>query len=172
MSIFDKLKHDLEHAFHPVTQVAHDFNPSHVADAFEHLFVDKVKKTLPGHVTIAGGKDTIRIAQPSAIAIDVFASIEVALGVDLGLEFGMGIVVRKPLEKLDALIHIEDSPPETVHQLCDQLWSVLPSEIHIYGQVQAVAGVRADISWDEDDVMQHLVEYLGHKGWLEKRLRP
>ena len=72
----------------------------------------------------------------------------------------------------DKLRHAFQPVQHAVHQLCDALWGIVPSEVRVYERLQAVVGEQGQIRWYGENVMQRVVKYIGHRGWLEKRLRP
>ena len=175
MSIFDKLKH----AFHPVEQAVEHFSPDeivhHLEDGVRHIVTEMtndVRNKLPDHHALAQAVEVIEIARPTAIDIDLFAGFGVDLGVELQMEFGMGITVTHPETAVANLIDLANNPPDTVHRLCDKLWGIKPSEVRVYEKLQAVVGEQIMIKWDGDEVLERVVEYIGKRGWLEKKLRP
>ena len=168
MSIFDKI----QHAFEPVAHQVQNFNPAHAAQAIREAIEAPVKSRLPGHLSLGEAKDVIEIAQPSAIDVDLFVGFGLELGVELELEFDLGVTWENPVQVIGGIVGLVESPPETVHQLCDRLWTIVPAEVRVYERLQAVIGEQAQVRWYGDDVMQRVVEYIGHRGWLEKRLRP
>lgn len=172
MSIFDRIAH----AFKPVEKVVHQageqFNPHHVADAIRQAIEEPVKKRLPGHLSLHEVKDVVNLARPDAIDVDIFVGFGLSLGVELELEFDLGVTWEDPVAKIDAIVDMVENPPETVHQLLDRLWSITPSEIRVYQRLQAVVGEQGMIRWYGDKVEERVVQYIGHRGWLEKKLRP
>ena len=168
MSVFDKIKH----AFEPVAHEVSSFNPQHAADAIREAIEQPVKSRLPGHLSLGEAKKVIEIAQPSAIDVDLFVGFGLELGVELELEFDLGVTWENPVQVVSSIAGLVEQPPETVHQLCDRLWGVVPAEVRVYERLQAVVGEQAQVRWYGDDVMERLVAYIGYRGWLEKRLRP
>ena len=172
MSIFTKI----EEALHPIQKIAqdagHTFDPKHLADLLKQAIVQPIKGKIDGHAIVQDVLDTLEVAQPSAIKVDLFASIEVALGIDLSLEFGMGITIEQPVDKIGNLTDLIEHPPATVHQLCDKLWGIVPTEIRMYEKGQAVFGIAVEEDWFGEDVMTHVVQFLDKRGWLEHKLRP
>ena len=128
MSIFDSIKH----AFQPVAREIKDFNPAHVVQGIQQAIENPIRSRIPGHLSISDAVETVRIAEPDAIDVDLFAGFGVELGVELDMEFDMGITIENPVEKISALEAIIETPPETVHQLCDHLWGLVPSEVRVY----------------------------------------
>ena len=168
MSIFDKIKH----AFQPVADEIQHFNPEHVAQTIVEAIEEPIKSKIPNHLSLGEAAKIVEIAQPSAIDVDLFVGFGVELGVELELEFDLGVTWEDPVQVIGGIVDLIEHPPETVHQLCDRLWSVKPSEVRIYERAQAVVGEQVQVRWYGDDVMERLVAYIGYKGWLEKRLRP
>lgn len=174
MSIFDKLKH----AFHPVEQAVQHFSPDQVAHAIENGVKklieeaqNEAKKALPGHVSVADAVDIIKIAKPDAIDVDLFVGFGLELGVELDLEFDLGVTWEDPIQVVDDLVATIENPPRTVHQLLDRLWHFVPAEIRVYERLQAVIGEQGQIRWNGQDVIQRVAAYCTHKGWMEKKLR-
>ena len=168
MSIFDKLKH----AFAPVEHAVEHFHAGDAAHAIENALINPVRKRIPGHLSFHEAHDAIMVARPDLIKIDVFAGFGIELGVELELEFGMGIAVRDPFKKYEPIRKMIEDPPPTVHNLCDRLWAIVPEEVHVWEELQAVVGEHGEFVWIGEGVMERVVEYIGHRGWLEKRLRP
>lgn len=168
MSLFDNIKH----AFQPVAKEIEHFNPQHAADAIRQAIISPVRNKLPGHLSLHEVEDVVNIACPDAIDVDLFVGFGVDLGVELQLEFDMGITWEDPISKVGNIVKLVESPPETVHQLCDRLWGIVPSEVRVYEKLQAVVGEQGQVRWYGEDVMQRVVNYIGHRGWLEKKLRP
>ena len=168
MTIFDKLKH----AFQPVGEAVHGFDPEHVAHIFEEELVKPVKRKLPDHLSFGDVKEVLEVAKPDAIDVDIFASFGVEVGIEFEIKFGMGITIERPTDKIGAIEGIIESPPETVHQLCDHLWGLVPSEVRVYEELAASIGEQGMIRWNGEDVMTRVVEYITDRGWMEKRLRP
>ena len=168
MSIFDNIKH----AFAPVAHEIHDFNPEHAAQAILHAIENPVKSRLPGHLSLGEASKVIEIAQPSAIDVDIFVGFGVELGVELELEFDLGVTWENPVQVVGGIVEMVENPPETVHQLCDRLWGIVPTEVRVYERLQAVIGEQGQVRWYGNDVMQRLVNYITYRGWMEKKLRP
>ena len=168
MSIFNKIKH----AFAPVAREIHDFNPDHVADAIKNAIEQPVRSRLPGHLSLGEAAKIISIAQPDAIDVDLFVGFGLELGVELELEFDLGVTWENPVQIISSIEHMVESPPETVHQLCDRLWQMVPAEVRVYEKLQAVIGEQAQVRWYGNNVMGRVVKYITYRGWLEKRLRP
>ena len=168
MSIFDKIAH----AFQPVADEIKHFDPKHVAQTIVEAIEAPVRDKIPGHLSLGEAAQVVAIAQPSAIDVDLFVGFGVELGIELELEFDLGVTWENPADVIGSIVDIIEHPPETVHQLCDKLWGVKPSEIRVYERAQAVVGEQVQVRWYGDDVMERLVEYLGQRGWLEKKLRP
>ena len=168
MSIFDKIKH----AFEPVEHAVEHFSPDHAAQAILDAIEEPVKKRLPGHLSLHEVKDVVEVAKPDAIDVDLFVGFGVELGVELDMEFDLGVTWEDPVSKIENIVDMVENPPATVHQLCDKLWGVVPSEVRVYERLQAVVGEQAQVRWYGPDVMERLVAYIGHRGWLDKKLRP
>lgn len=170
MSIFTQIAQ----AFHPVQKAVekagHPFNPQHVADLLKEAIEAPVKSRLPGHLSLREVEDVVSVARPDAIDVDVFVGFGLELGVELELEFDMGVTWEDPVSKIENIVKLVEDPPATVHQLCDRLWGIVPSEVRVYERLQAVVGEQGQVRWYGDDVMQRVVSYIGHRGWLEKRL--
>ena len=131
-----------------------------------------VKAKLPGHLSLGEAAKIIEIAKPDAIDVDIFVGFGVELGVELELEFDLGVTWEDPVSKIGGIVQMVESPPETVHQLCDRLWGIVPSEVRVYERLQAVVGEQGQVRWYGPDVMERVTAYIGYRGWLEKRLRP
>ena len=172
MSIFNKIADAFKPVQHVVEQAGHEFDPHHIADLIQDAILNPVKSRIDGHALIQEAVDSLEVAQPSAVKIDLFASIGVALGVELQLEFDFGITVEQPAQKIAALKDLVEHPPETVHQACDKLWGIVPTEIRMFQKGQAVFGIQVEEDWYGEDVMTHVVQFLDKRGWLEKSLRP
>ena len=172
MSIFDQIHDAFRPVQHVVEQAGHEFDPQHVADLIKQAIVNPVRGKIDGHALVQDIVDSLELAQPSAVKIDLFASIEVALGIELSLEFDFGITVEQPAQKIGALKDLIEHPPETVHQACDKLWNIVPTEIRMYQKGQAVFGIAVEEDWFGEDVMQHVTQFLGKRGWLDHKLRP
>ena len=168
MSFLDQIKH----AFHPVEQAVHNFNPDHVAQAILDEIERPIKDKLPNHLSLGEAIKVIEIAKPDAIDIDLFVGFGVEIGVELELEFDIGVTWEDPVSVVGDLVQIVENPPETVHQLCDRLWTIVPSEIRVYERMQAVLGEQAQLRWYGPDVMERVTAYIGYRGWLDKKLRP
>ena len=168
MSVFDKIKH----AFQPIAHEIEHFNPDHVAEALKEAIEQPVRKKLPGHLSLGQAADIISIAKPDAIDVDVFVGFGLELGVELELEFDMGVTWEKPDQVVGGIVHLVEDPPHTVHQLCDRLWGIVPAEVRVYERLQAVVGEQGQVRWYGDDVMERVVSYISHRGWMEKSLRP
>ena len=155
-----------------MTHAINDFNPDHVAHAILEELEKPVKSRLPGHLSLGEAADIISIAKPDAIDVDIFVGFGVELGVELELEFDLGVTWEDPVSKIGGIVQMVESPPETVHQLCDRLWGIVPSEVRVYERLQAVVGEQGQVRWYGPDVMERVTAYIGYRGWLEKRLRP
>lgn len=168
MSIFDKLKH----AFEPVAHAVPHFDAASVAREIENAIEKPIKAKLPGHISLHEVKDIVNIARPDAIDVDLFVGFGLELGVELELEFDMGVTWEDPVSVVEGIVELVESPPHTVHQLCDRLWGIVPAEVRIYERLQAVVGEQGQVRWYGPDVMERVVTYIGHRGWLDKSLRP
>ena len=172
MSIFNQIAHAFQPVKHVVEQAGHEFDPQHVADLLKQAIVTPIKSRIDGHAIIHEVVEGLKLAEPSAVDIDLFASIGVELGVELELEFDMGITVEQPRQHIEALAQIINNPPATVHQLCDRLWGIVPTEVRTYERFQVVFGGQVQERWYGEDVMQRVVNFLDKEGLLEKSLRP
>ena len=168
MSFLDKIKH----AFEPVSHEIQNFNPDHVAHAILEEIENPIRAKLPGHLSLGEAAKVIEIAKPSAIDVDIFVGFGLELGVELELEFDLGVTWENPDQVIGGIIQMVENPPETVHQLCDRLWSIVPSEVRLYERLQTVVGEQVQVRWYGEDVMERLTAYIGYRGWLEKKLRP
>ena len=167
---------DLRHAFEPI---AHQVDPRRIESAIEsgvRQVVDEARnaarRRLPGHISLPDAPDIIKIAKPDAIDVDIFAGFGVDLGVELELEFDMGVTWEQPEKAIGGIVSLIEQPPETVHQLCDRLWAIVPTEVRVYERLQAVVGEQGQVRWFGDKVLERLVAYITHRGWLERRIRP
>ena len=179
MGFFDKLKDAFSGVKHVVEEAGHELNPDHVIEVLEQgvestfkKLRSEVLKKLPGHLSLHEAVDIIKATEPSQIDLDVFAGFGVDIGIELNLQFDMGITVNQPAEKIEALVDIIEHPPATVHALCDKLWGIVPDEVRIGEQLQAIVGESGVCKWEGEDVMQRVTEYIGRRGWLEHSLRP
>ena len=168
MSFLDQIRH----AFHPVEQAVSNFNADHVAQAILQELEKPVKERLPGHLSIGEAAKVIAIAKPDAIDVDLFVGFGLELGIELELEFDIGVTWENPAGIVTSLVELIETPPETVHQLCDRLWGIVPAEVRMYERLQAVIGEQAQIRWYGPDVMERVTAYIGYRGWLDKKLRP
>ena len=168
MSIFDKIKE----AFHPVEQAVHGFSAEAVAKELADAIEKPIRDKLPGHLSLHEVVEVVKIAEPSAVECDIFAGFGISLGIELELEFDVGITIEHPAAKIEALVELVENPPETTHQLLDRLWSIAPSEVRVSERLQAIIGEQVAVKWYGDDVLERVVQYIAAKGWLEKRLRP
>ena len=172
MSIFDKFKHDIQQAFHPVEQAVQQFDSHHVAEVLTSAIAEPVRAKLPGHLSLHEAAELVALARPSSIDCDLFVGFGLSLGVELELEFAVGVTWDNPEEVIGGIVGIVENPPERVHGLLDQLWAIKPAEIRVYERLQAVVGEQVQLRWNGDDVMERVVEYIGKRGWLEHKLRP
>ena len=168
MNIFNQIKH----AFQPVAHEIEHFNPEHAAQAILNAIENPIKSKLPGHLSLGEAAKVVEIAKPDAIDVDLFVGFGVDLGVELNMEFDLGVTWEDPVSKIGNIVDMVENPPETVHQLCDKLWGVVPSEVRVYERLQAVIGEQGQVRWYGPDVMERVTAYIGYRGWLDKKLRP
>ena len=162
----------IRNAFQPIGDEIQHFNPPRAAEAIVHAIEKPIRSKIPGHLSLGEAAKVVEIAQPSAIDVDLFVGFGVELGIELELEFDLGVTWENPAAVIGGIVHLVENPPATVHALCDTLWGVKPSEIRVYERAQAVVGEQVQVRWYGDDVMERLVKYLDQRGWLEKKLRP
>ena len=172
MSIFNKIRD----AFHPVEQAlqsaGHELEPGHIAQVLTDAIENPIRQRIPNHLSLGEAAEIISIAQPDAVDLDLFVGFGVELGVELEMEFDIGITIEDPARCVGNIVDLIENPPETVHQLCDKLWGIVPSEVRVYERLQAVVGEQVQVRWTGENVMERVVQYIGKRGWLEKRLRP
>ena len=107
MSVFDKIKH----AFEPVGHAVENFDPHHAAETIVHAIEQPVRSKLPGHLSLGEAAKVIEIAQPSAIDVDIFVGFGVELGVELEIEFDLGVTWENPVQVVGGIVQLVEQPP-------------------------------------------------------------
>ena len=128
---------------------------------------------LPGHLSLHEVEEVVNVGRPDAIDVDLFVGLGFDVIVELNLEFSIGVTWENPVDKLADIVSLVENPPATVHELLDRLWGDLqPSEIRVSERLQAIVGEQGCVKWQGDKVEERVVNYIGHRGWLDKKLRP